>query len=82
MSLWLKYIDCFTAVVDKVKILIKTVAASWRGFATHEREKRILANEEAQGSPAFQHIALVSDSARRESSASSGVGTISWVVHL
>ena len=82
MSVWLKYTDCFTAVVDKMKTLIKTVAAGWRGCETREREKRILANEEAQGSQAFQHIALVSDSARRESSASSGAGTIGWVVHL
>ena len=74
VSVGLKYTDCFTAVVDKVKTLIKTTAACGRREAWQLRK--------AQGSPAFQHIVLVLDSARRESSARSCAGSIGWVVHL
>ena len=83
MSVGLKYTDCFTSVVDKVKTLIKTVCCLFAvGLRRVNGRRESWQLRKAQGSPAFQHIVLVSDSARRESSARSGAGSIGWVVHL
>ena len=83
MSVGLKYTDCFTSVVDKVKTLIKTVCCLFAvGLRRVNGRGESWQLRKAQGSPAFQHIVLVSDSARRESSARFGAGSIGWVVHL
>ena len=83
VSVGLKYTDCFTAVVDKVKTLIKTVCCLFAvGLRRVNGRRESWQLRKVQGSPAFQHIVLVSDSARRESSARSGAGSIGWVVHL
>ena len=75
--------DCFTAVVDKVNTLIKTVCCLFAvGLRRVNGRRESWQLRKAQGSPAFQHIVLVSDSARRESSARSAAGSIGWVVHL
>ena len=83
VSVGLKYTDCFTSVVDKVKTLIKTVCCLFAvGLRRVNGRRESWQLRKAQGSPAFQHIVLVSDSARRESSARSGAGSIGWVVQL
>ena len=83
VSVGLKYTDCFTSVVDKVKTLIKTVCCPFAvGLRRVNGRRESWQLRKAQGSPAFQHIVLVSDSARRESSARSGAGSIGWVVQL
>ena len=83
VSVGLKYTDCFTAVVDKVITLIKTECCPFVvGLRCVNGRRESWQLRKARGSPAFQHTVLVSDSARRESSARSGAGSIGWVVQL
>ena len=57
LSVGLKYTDCFTAVVDKVETLIKTVCCPFAvGLRRVNGRRESWQLRKARGSPAFQHI--------------------------